>query len=309
MNRSASSVISHAPRDQSELQLFDDAFMHKLERLQLLANKLTRGSLRGEHTTSRRGRGLEFADFRPYHPGDDIRHIDWNISSRLDQLFLKLFASEVDITLHLLLDASASMNFGDPLKFDYARRLAAALAVIGLSNFDRVSLTPFDVALGAGLAPMKAKRHIASVLEFLRVCQCQDATNYVEPFTEFCSRTPSPGLVVVITDLLGPDDALNALDALRLGRHEIVLLQVLSEDEIAPSIGGVLKLIDAESNEEIRTTVDAPLRALYQQHLDQFMTQVASYCRRSRIEYIRTSTAIAFEDVVLNYLRRGAHLR
>ena len=137
--------------------LFDGEFLRKLERLELLARKMFRGQLRGERATPRRGRGLEFTDFRRYRPGDDVRHIDWNIFSRLDRLFLKLYASEEDVCLHLLLDVSASMGYGQPPKFDHARRLAAALAYIGLANLDRVSMSTFaDGALGY-LPPMKAR--------------------------------------------------------------------------------------------------------------------------------------------------------
>src|SRR5262245_34806049 len=132
--------------------VFDEEFRRKLERLELLARKILRGLLRGEHTAARRGRGLEFHDFRGYRPGDDFRHIDWNIDARLDQLFLKLHASDEDLTLHLIVDASGSMAFGEPSKFDHARKLAAALGCIALKNFDRVGLSVFADGLGASLA-------------------------------------------------------------------------------------------------------------------------------------------------------------
>ena len=166
-----------APATGNDL-VFDDGFLRKLEQLELLARKIFRGLLRGERTTSRRGRGLEFSDFRQYRPGDDFRHIDWNIYSRLDQLFLKLHASEEDLTLHLIVDASASMGFGEPSKFDHARRLAAALAYIALHNLDRVGVSVFADGLGASLPPIKARHHMARLLAFLRELPCAGATRF-----------------------------------------------------------------------------------------------------------------------------------
>ena len=147
--------------------VFDDAFLRKLKRLRLLVNTPARGARVGERIISRPGAGLEFHDYRRYRPGDDVRHVDWNVSARLDMLFMKLFAAEVDTTLNILLDVSASMNFGAPSKFDYSRRLAAALAVIGLSNMDRIAITLFDSRLGSGLPYLKGKGHLRSVLTFL----------------------------------------------------------------------------------------------------------------------------------------------
>ena len=171
--------------------------------LELLARKIFRGLLRGEHTTSRRGRGLEFSDFRHYRPGDDFRHIDWNIYSRLDQLFLKLHASEDDVTLHLILDTSASMGFGEPSKIDQARRLAAALAYIALHNLDRVGVSSFSGGMGPALPPIKTRNHMARLLTFLGELPCAGPTRFDAALRAFATRTRNPGLVILISDLLG----------------------------------------------------------------------------------------------------------
>ena len=288
---------------------FDGEFLRKLERLELLARKIFRGLLRGEHTTSRRGRGLEFSDFRRYQPGDDFRYIDWNIFSRLDRLVLKLYASEEDMTLHLLLDTSASMGFGAPPKFDYARRLAAALAYIGLNNLDRVGITTFADALGPSLPPLKARRHVATLLKFLLEQTCGGATRFGAPLREFAARTRGAGLVILLSDLLGGDDVQEGLDALRHRGHEVVVLHVLSEEEIQPPLDGALRFVDAEDASELKVTVDAELRDLYQTRLRRYLEQLEQRCVKARIEYLRASTAIDFEDVVLRYLRQGTHLR
>jgi uncharacterized protein (DUF58 family) len=304
--------MAMAPRNASaagrEL-VFDDAFLHKLEQLELLARKIFRGLLRGERTTSRRGRGLEFSDFRHYWPGDDFRHIDWNIYSRLDQLFLKLHASEEDVTLHLIVDTSASMAFGEPSKFDHARRLAAALAYIALNNLDRVAVSAFADALGASLPPTKSRHHMAQLLAFLASLACTGSTRFGTALREFATRTRSPGLVILISDLLGLEQAQDGIEALRHGGHDVVVIQLLAESEIDPPLDGALQLVDAETGDELEVTVDPELRRLYQHRLDRQLQEIESFCRRRGVEYLRASTAIGFEDVVLKYLRQGMHLR
>jgi uncharacterized protein (DUF58 family) len=288
--------------------LFDGEFLRKLERLELLARKMFRGLLRGEHATPRRGRGLEFSDFRHYRPGDDFRHIDWNIYSRLDQLFLKLHASEEDMTLSLLVDASASMAFGEPSKFDHARRLTAALACIALNNLDRVGVHAFAGSLGASLPPVKARHHMSRLLAFLGELPCAGTTSFGAPLRDFAARARSPGLVILISDLLGAEDAQDGIEALRYGGHDVVVIQLLAESEIDPPLDGALRMVDGETADELDVTVDRELRRLYQERLERYLREVETFCRRRGVEYLRASTAIGFEDVVLKYLRQGAHL-
>ena len=301
-------VLRAAPTDTGAL-VFDSEFLRKLERIELLARKVFRGQVRGEHSTQRRGHGLEFTDFRRYQAGDDFRYIDWNIFSRLDRLVLKLYTAEEDVTLYLLVDASASMGFGTPLKFDYARRLTAALAYIGLNNLDRVVLHCFGDDLGAGLGPLRTRRHLTTVLDFLTAQTCHGPSAFTTALREFAVRARGPGLVVVVSDLLGTRDLQPGLDALRRRGHDVVLLQVLAEDEVEPGLDGVLRLIDAEDDSELKVTVDAELRELYQRRLRDWLQAFEACCLKTGVEYLRSSTAIDFEDLLLRYLRQGRHLR
>lgn len=289
--------------------LFDDAFLRKLERLDLLARKIFRGQMRGEHTTPRRGHGIEFSDFRRYRPGDDIRHIDWNIYSRLDRLFLKLYATEEDISLHVLMDASGSMGIGTPSKFDHARRIGAALAYIGLNNLDRVSFTTFAETLGAGVPSIQARHQMPPLLSLLDALPCAGISNFSRSLADFAQRTRAPGIVVLISDLLTEGDLQLGIERLRGRGHDVFILQLLAEDEIDPPIDGALHLIDAETGTTVNVTVDEQLRVLYKERLRIRLNEVEHYCLRRGVEYLRASTAIAFEDVVLRYLRRGALLK
>ena len=289
--------------------LFDETFLRKLEQLELLARKIFRGLLRGERPTLRRGQGLEFSDFRQYRPGDEFRHIDWNIYSRLDQLFLKLHACEEDVTLNLIVDTSASMGFGDPSKFDHARRLAAALAYIALNSLDRVAVNAFADGLGARLPPVKSRQHTARLFAFLGELRCSGVTRLGASLRDFTSRARSPGLVVLISDLVGAEEAQEGIEALCYAGHDVVVIQLLAGAEIDPPLEGALQLVDAETGEEVEVTVDQELRRLYQQRLERQLQDLETFCRRRAVEYLRASTAIGFEDVVLKYLRQGAHLR
>ena len=165
-----------AASDEARARLFDAGFLRKLERLELLARKQMRGLLRGEHTSRSRGQGQEFADFRRYQAGDDFRAIDWNIYQRLDRLFVRLYSSDQDLAVHLLLDCSASMAVGDPVKFDQARRLAAALAYVGVNNLERVGIEPFGNAPVRRLGTLRHRSQMISALDFLAGLECAGRT-------------------------------------------------------------------------------------------------------------------------------------
>ena len=155
------------PRGLMDAELFDRDFLRKLEYLSFIARRIYRGDTRGAHASMRRGTSLDFADFRAYQAGDDFRSIDWSIFTRLDRLFVRLYAEEEDLTVHVLLDASASMSFGTPRKIDYARRLAAALGYVGIGSLDRVGVTTFAAGLGGALAPRRGRAQFFHLLEYM----------------------------------------------------------------------------------------------------------------------------------------------
>jgi uncharacterized protein (DUF58 family) len=201
------------------------------------------------------------------------------------------------------------MGFGAPPKFDHARRLAAALAHIALHSLDRVGVSTFAADLGAALPPVKARHHMARLLAFLRELPCAGTTRFSTALRAFATRTRNPGLVILISDLLGAGDAQDGIEALRHGGHDVVVIQLLAESEIDPPLDGALRMVDGETGEELDVTVDRDLRRLYQHRLERQLQELESFCRRRGVEYLRASTAIGFEDVVLKYLRQGAHLR
>lgn len=301
--------------------LFDKEFLRKLESLAFIARRLYRGASRGAHTSVRRGTSLDFADFRAYQPGDDFRTIDWGIYGRLDKLVVRLYAEEEDLSIHLLLDSSRSMSFGTPPKIDYARRLAAALGYVGIGSLDRVGVTTFAAGLGQGpgasLAPRRGRLQLFHLLEYMSSLEPAGKTDIGRSMEEYARRSRTPGLAIVISDLLdGASSAAGGLldgyrrgmQALRFHDFEVVLVHVLDREEISPAEQGALRLTDMETGQALSLYVDRPLLSAYRQKVDSFFRQVESFCLKNGIEYLRAATLVPFEDVVLRYLRQGAHL-
>ena len=291
-----------------ESTLFDAEFMRKLETLRLLARKVFRSPASGDRTTLRRGMSLEFSDYRRYQAGDDFRYIDWNVYSRLDRLFLKVFTAEEDLTIHLLVDTSRSMHLGDPPKLDYARRVAAALGYIGLNSLDRVGVISFADELGTPMPPQRGRQQIFSMFRYFEALQSQGGTALNRVLSNYARQTTKTGLAIVISDLFDADGYERGLEALAYGNFDVLLIQLVDETEINPQFDGALRLNDIETARQRRLTVNRRLLDLYRQKVAGYFEQIEVFCLKRNIEYLRASTVIPFEDLVLQYLRRGFYL-
>lgn len=289
--------------------LFDADFMRKLETLRLLARKIFRGQSQNDRTTVRRGMGLEFSDHRRYHAGDDFRYVDWNVYSRLDRLFLKVFTAEEDLTIHLLIDTSESMQVGHPPKLDYARRVAAALGYIGLNSLDRVGVVAFADDLGRPMPPQRGRQQIFAMFRYFEALQCQGGTNVNRVLRNYAGQSRKTGLAIVISDLLDPQGYETGLDALAYSGFEVMVIQLVDDAELNPQFTGAVRLHDIEGTQQRRLTVNRRLLELYRQKVLEYFTQIETFCARRNIEYLRANTLVPFEDVVLRYLRRGFYLQ
>lgn len=290
--------------------LFDKEFLRKLESLAFIARRLYHGEARGAHMSVRRGTSLDFADFRSYQPGDDFRSIDWGIYGRLDRLVVRLYAEEEDLTIHLLLDSSASMAFGAPPKMDYARRLAAALGFVGIGSLDRVGVTTFAAGLSGALAPRRGRVQLFHLLEHMSALTAGGSTDIARSLEDYARRSRSPGLAIVISDLLDDsrDGWRRGVQALLFHDFEVVLVHVLDREEIGPRELGALRFTDMETGRTLPLHVDRALLAAYRQKAAGFFAEVESFCLKNGVEYLRAATVVPFEDVVLRYLRQGTHL-
>lgn len=289
--------------------LFDSQFLRRLEELAIVSRKAASGQSKGERRTRRKGAGVEFVDYRDYAPGDDLRYVDWNIYSRLDRMLLKLFVEEEDLCLHLLLDASGSMGVGVPRKLDYAARTAAALGFIGLTNLERVGLGVFCGRVPHTLRPRRGRGQILPLMDFLGGVDAAGPTGLSGSLAAYARHARVPGVAVVLTDLLDPDGYAEGLRALLARRFEVMLLHVVSPEELVPALRGELTLLDAEGGPPREVSLDRRAVEQYRARLHRHFAEAEAFCARHRIDYLRISTATPFDELVLTHLRRGGFLR
>jgi uncharacterized protein (DUF58 family) len=286
-------------------RLLDPEFLSKLEQLTLLSRRLYRSGSRGERRSTTLGRGVEFADYRAYQVGDDFRYIDWHVLSRLDRLFVKLFSEEEDVSVHLFVDASQSMGWGNPSKLDYAARVAAALGYIGLANFDQVGVVAFADRVLRMLPPLRGRAGSFRLFHFLNDIAPQGRSNLAAALSEYALRTKRRGVLVVISDLMYPDGMIDGLRLARYHRFEPFILHLLADDELAPMLAGDLRLVDCETGAHVEVTADAGTMAAYARARDRFFGEVEQAALATQVEYLRAATTIPFDDLVLRYLRAG----
>src|SRR3954447_1543759 len=229
--------------DAPSVPLLDPQFLARLEQLELVSRKIFLGRMKGERRSKRKGQSVEFADYRNYVVGDDLRFLDWNLYARLDRLFIRLFMEEEDLHFYILLDNSLSMDFGTPSKLRYAKQVAAALGFIGLVNMDRVVVEAFNDRLVQSLPPARGRRSLWRLLDFLQKIEPAGPSDLRRALRTFSLKCSGKGIVVLLSDLMdkgGYEDALRYLVARQLN---IYVIQVLSQEEIDPEVVGDLRLV------------------------------------------------------------------
>jgi uncharacterized protein (DUF58 family) len=290
-------------RVQDDEPLLTPEFLRKLERLSLVLTKAMAGKLHGERRSTKRGASVEFADFRNYVHGDDLRYVDWNVYARLEKLFLKLYVEEEDLHVHLLLDTSRSMGFGTPRKLQAAARVIASLGYIALCRLDRVSVTAITDRPGRRLTNIRGRGSAATLFSWLSGLQAEGHTDLARALREYALLARSPGMLVVASDFLAPGIE-EGLRALAGRRFAVTLVQTLAPEEIDPPISGDLRLVDSETGDTREITITAGLLARYRRRLDAHRAYLADLGNRYGMHVISTSSADPFEDLVLRALRQ-----
>jgi uncharacterized protein (DUF58 family) len=293
-----------ATRNPQPETFFDTDFLRKLERLHLIAKRLSWAGARGEHAASRKGFSLEFSDYRRYQQGDDLRYVDWNIYRRLERLLLKVFTAEEEMNIYLLLDTSRSMAEGMPAKIDYAKKVAAALGYIGLKNLDRVGGASFSVRLHLPLTLGRGRKQILSLFSFLTKLSCADETNLRAAIHSFTNLFPHPGFVVIVSDLFDPAGWRAALEELAAKRYQLLVIHIVDEQELHPKARGDVALVDVEGGRERKFFLDEDLVRRFEAELAGYFKEIEAGCANRRIDYLRTSTQVPFEEFVLQTLRQ-----
>ncbi|MBP7052321.1 MAG: DUF58 domain-containing protein [Phycisphaerae bacterium] len=289
--------------------LLDAKFMARLDSLDLLSRKILQGKLQGERRSKRRGQSVEFADHRPYVVGDDLRFVDWNIYGRLDQLFLKLFLEEQDLTVHLLVDASASMGVGEPAKGLFAKRLATALGYISLANNNRLTISLFADGVRAQLPHMRGRNYLPRMAEMLLATECDGLSDFEKACRDVTASRIGSGVTVVVSDFLFKQGYESSLRRLIGAKYDLYVIQVLSPQEISPELAGDLKLLDVEDGDAAEITVGPALIKYYKRNLAAWCDELRTFCTNRGAVYVQANSADSVESLVLNYLRQIQLLR
>ncbi len=316
------------------MPLLSPDLLRRLEQLQLLAQRRARSSVKGERRSRARGQSVEFADYRNYVAGDDLRYLDWNLYGRLDRLFLKLYEEERELPVRLFLDASESMTFGTPVKFDLARQLAAAIGYIALCGFDRVSVQVFpepsgdkrapesglvpgpapqnespgpkaELAARAALRSVRGKKSSLQFFQNLGALTAGGPANFNEALRRGALEARRTGLAVVLSDFLDPGGYEAGLGALVGRGFQVDAVQILAPEELAPTTYGDLKLVDAESGATQEVSFGRFRMAAYQKTVQNFVQRLREHCSARGISFFMAGSDTSLEDLLLKRLRQA----
>jgi uncharacterized protein (DUF58 family) len=301
--------------------LLSPELLRRLEQFQLLATRRAKSSAKGERRSRARGQSVEFADYRPYVHGDDFRYLDWNLFGRLERLFLKLYEEERELPVRIFLDASESMSFGEPRKFDFARQVAAAIGYVALSGFDRVSVIPFppvDVAEGidpatrltelaarSALRSVRGKKSTIQFFQNLATLTAGGPANLNEALRRGALEARHAGLAVVLSDFLDPAGYESGLTALVGRGFQVDLVQILAPDELSPGTFGDLRLVDSETGAMQEVTFGRYRLKAYRQTVQNFIQRLREFCQARGINFFTVSSNTALEELLLKQLRKA----
>jgi uncharacterized protein (DUF58 family) len=282
--------------------LVDRHFLERLERLTLRWKRSFHGLVGGHNISRFAGPGQEFLDHRNFHQGDDLRAVNWRAYMRFEKLFLKMFQVEPRVPVRLLLDTSASMTAGsgpeDLTKFDFARKLAAALVYIGLVRLDSILLQPFAARLHDPFFCSGGRHRFQPAETFLRDLTCAGKTNYFETARQFLSAYPQRGLTIIVSDFLDDADCFLPLQYMADIGHELLLVQLWGEEDRSPTDNGDVELIDVESGDALKIALDEAARDLYTEAFDEHANQLKRLALRNGGRYAGFSTRLSIEDVM-----------
>jgi len=285
--------------------LIDRSFLEKLERLAMRWQASFRGRIGGHNLSKFSGPGQEFLDHRHFHEGDDVRAVNWRAYLRFEKLFLKIFRVEPHIPIRLMVDTSASMGTGDGAKFEYARKLAAALCYVGLVNLDSITLQPFAGSLADPLACAGGRHKFAPAVEFLEKLEARGKTDYLGIVRQFIPRYSQRGLLIVVSDFLDDGGCEDPLQYLADFGHELMLVQLWAEEDRTPPWEGDLELADSETGARLRVEFDSRARESYTAAFDEYSRRIRRLALRNGGRYAGLSTAVPIEEAIFGTLARA----
>ncbi len=297
------------------MNLFDESTLRKLEQLTLVAERVRVGVMKGDRRSRKRGTSIEFADYRNYVKGDDLRRLDWNVYARLERPFIKLLEEEEDLAVHLLVDASASMNWPEGSdeqsglsneqtnKLVYGLQLAGALGHISLTSGDLLTVSLLHSGGDRHWGPHRSRQNSLRLLQFLETGAASGVTDLNLSLRNYALYGRRPGLLFLISDLLSPNGYQDGLNALQSRGYEVGLIHLLSPDEVNPLVSGDLKLVDIETGQDAEITLDPTTLNQYRERLRDWQGEIANYCAGRGVHYIPVTTNLPWEKLVIQTLR------
>jgi uncharacterized protein (DUF58 family) len=284
-------------------------FLARLDALDVISRKIFQGKMQGERRSKRRGQSVEFADHRPYSVGDDLRFVDWNTYARLEQLFIKLFIEEQDLSVRIVLDASASSAQGLPAKDLAMKKLASALGYVALVNNNRLTLSTIGQGVVDQTESLRGRPRTGRMAEFLLGCQCQGPTDFTKACRQLQAMRSGSGVMVIISDFLFKEGYAEGLRRLLTPSYDLYIIQVLSPQELDPPLTGDLKLLDVEDGDSSEITVSPALIKFYKRSLAVYCQELKEFCTRRGANYVLANSADSIETLMLSHLRRRGLLR
>jgi uncharacterized protein (DUF58 family) len=296
--------------ERDEGPLFDEAFLRRMERMSLQAQRTLRGNpSSGEHQSRHQIPASIFSDHRPYSSGDDLRYVDWNAYARQNQVLLRLGEAEQDVTVHLLIDASRSMAAGGASRMRVAQQLVGALGYLALAHSDRLNIVPFGPAAMPAFGPAQGKARLIEMLRFVEGLAPQPATSLAPVLQQHARRHPQGGILVICSDLLAPGGLAQGLRALAPPRWQVLVLHLLDPRDLRPELSGPLELIDSETGQRMELTLDDETLRAYRQSAAAWREGLARECARYGAAYAQVMSTWPLEQKVVPYLRARRLLR
>ena len=294
--------------DAAPERLFEPGFVRLLESVTLAGRRVPAGRAAGQWRSRAAGSSVEFSDYRTYAPGDEFRRIDWNAYARLERLFVRLYRAEEDLALTLILDTSASMAWGKPVKGRLAAQIAGALAFIALDSGDRVEVvTCRGASIDQHLRSLRGQGATWSAWRMLERLTFDGATDLNAALTGYARQVTSSGLTIVVSDLFSPNGYQQGIDALLGRRQDVLLIQVLAPEELQPpqELIGEWRLVDSEPAAPVEASITPGVLRAYRRLLQTFTDEAADFCRRRGMTYIQLRSDVSLPDVVLRTFRRA----
>jgi len=283
---------------------FDPAAVSRLSRISLSARHPMLGGVSGQHKSAARGSSVEFAEYRKYVPGDDIRYVDWRVFGRTDKFFIKEFEADTNLRCYLIMDTSSSMAFeaDHGTKFDYARRMAATLGYLLIKQGDAVGLTTFDEKRVHEIPAKTSPTHVKTMFDILGKVEPKGATEIVQTLHDMAEKISSRALVIVISDFFQEiEPLLDGFQHMRYRNHDVTVFHLLDKQEVDFDFDRPIRFKDMESTFDMVTDPSVIGRG-YREALDNYLAAFQKGCRQSGVDYQRVTTDTDYEKVLSSFL-------